>query len=105
MSAAEQLVLEKTFRDAGIPVKHTKSGELMVQCHDATFEYLTGPRVPILAPLTCSCAQRPYPHDMAAHRKLFESPGSYDAFDERIRFAPEGMRWPWSLRFAPDAEV
>lgn len=60
---------------------------------------------PTDAPLSCCCAQRPYPHDLSAHRKLFEAPGSYDAFDERIRFAPEGMRWPWSLRFAQETEA
>jgi hypothetical protein len=52
----------------------------------------------------CSCAQRPYPHDLAVHRKLFEAPGTYDGYEVRIRFAPEGMRWPWSLRFVPNME-
>ena len=87
MSAAEQ-----PFLDAGVPVKYNKRGELMVQCGDVTFEYLTGPRVPIIAPLSCSCAQRPYPHDLSAHRKLFEAPGTYEVFEERIRFAPDASR-------------
>ena len=89
---------------AGIPVKLRKGVEY-VYVNDATAAYLDSQHAPILAPLSCSCAQRPYPHDLSAHRKLFESPGSYDAFDERIRFAPEGMRWPWSLRFAQETEA
>ena len=100
MSAARQLCL-----DAGIPVLKKADGTEYVKVNHATARYIDSDRAPILAPLTCCCAQRPYPHDLSAHRKLFESPGSYDAFEERIRFAPEGMRWPWSLRFAPHMEA
>lgn len=88
---------------AGIPVKVRKGVEY-VYVNEATAAYLDSPRTPILVPISCSCAQRPYPHNLSAHRKLFEAPGTYEAYDLRIRFAPEGMRWPWSLRFAPEME-
>jgi hypothetical protein len=57
-------------------------------------------------PVTCSCAQRPYPHELAVHTKIgAERVGVYfDYYDNAIRFAPEGMRWPWSLRHAPKME-
>jgi hypothetical protein len=100
MSTASQLI-EKQFVEAGIPVRHTKDGGLMVRCHDATYEYLTGDRPVILVEPRCRCLQRPYPHELSVHNKEFESPGTYETWDLRIRFAPEGMRWPWTLRFAP----
>jgi hypothetical protein len=100
----EMSELAKRAVAAGVPVKLRKGVEY-VYVNDATYEYLASQRIEIEVPPMCCCAQRPYPHDLAAHRKLFESPGSYDAFDERIRFAPEGMRWPWSLRFAQETEA
>lgn len=58
-------------------------------------------------PVQCTCAQRPYPHGVSVHKKIgHERVGVYcDYYDFAIRFAPEGMRWPWSLRFAPDMEA
>jgi hypothetical protein len=94
VSAARQLCL-----DAGIPVLKKADGTECVKVSEATARYLDSDPVPIFAPLSCSCSQRPYPHDLSAHRKLFESPGTYETFEERIRFAPDGMCWPWSLRF------
>jgi hypothetical protein len=99
MSAAKQLCL-----DAGIPVLKRRDGTEYVKVHDATARYLDADHDPILVRVLCSCAQRPYPHDLAVHRKLFEAPGTYDGYEVRIRFAPEGMRWPWSLRFVPNME-
>lgn len=103
-----ECIIKLEAQHLGIPVA-MRNGELAIRCTDATFDLLmqhaSGNRVEIEVPPMCSCAQRPYPHDLSAHRKLFESPGSYDAFDERIRFAPEGMRWPWSLRFAQETEA
>jgi hypothetical protein len=58
------------------------------------------------APLLCPCAQRPYPHEIGVHAKRSEQPGVYlDYYDQPIRFAEPGMRWPWSLRFAPNMEA
>jgi hypothetical protein len=58
-------------------------------------------------PVLCNCAQRPYPHELKVHDKIgAERPGVYyDYYDTAIRFAPEGMRWPWTLRFAPKMEA
>ena len=42
-------------------------------------------------PVTCNCAQRPYPHELIVHRSV--------KFESRV------LRWPWSLRFAPDMEA
>jgi hypothetical protein len=58
-------------------------------------------------PVVCSCAQRPYPHEVSVHKKLgVEKPGVYlDYYDFQIRFAEPGLRWPWSLRYAPNMEV
>jgi hypothetical protein len=54
-----------------------------------------------LAPVQCTCAQRPHPHEVSVHKKVgHESPGVYyDYYDLPIRFAPKEMKWPWSLRF------
>jgi hypothetical protein len=67
----------------GIPVVK-RNGEDCIRVSDATFEYLSRLHEPILCPLFCSCAQRPYPHDLSVHRKLYEAPA---------------ICWPWSLRF------
>lgn len=73
----------------------------------ATARYEAEPHRKVLLPVTCSCAQRPYPHELNAHTKIgVERPGAYLAYgDEVIRFAPAEMRWPWSLRFAPNMEA
>jgi len=42
-------------------------------------------------PVMCTCAQRPYAHELAVHRA--------------IKFESRTTRWPWSLRFAPEMEV
>jgi hypothetical protein len=62
---------------------------------------------PTEVPILCTCAQRPYPHEVTVHDKIgIERPGVYlDYYDTAIRFAPEGMRWPWSLRRAPKMEA
>lgn len=64
-------------------------------------------RDPITIPVLCPCAQRPYPHELGVHTKLgAERPGAYLGFgDELIRFAAKEMRWPWSLRYAPNMEA
>ena len=89
----------------GIPVVNHK-GEASIRVSDATFEYLSRHHGPILVPLRCTCAQRPYPHELSVHQKVrHERVGQYlDYYDLPCRFAPEEMRWPWSLRFAPDME-
>lgn len=58
-------------------------------------------------PIVCSCAQHPYPHELSVHKKLgAEKPGVYlDYYDNAIRFTKPGMRWPWTLRFAPNMEL
>jgi len=63
-------------------------------------------RDPITLPVICPCAQRPYPHELAVHKKLgVEQAGVYlDYYDSPIRFAPKGLRWPWSLKYAPNME-
>jgi hypothetical protein len=57
-------------------------------------------------PVLCSCAQRPYAHELSVHDKLGgERPGVYfDYYDNAVRFAADGLRWPWSLRHAPKME-
>lgn len=105
MSAAKQFALEaleKTFQEAGVPTKRTKDGALLAKCFDATFDYLTGNREPYFAPLLCRCPQREYPHELSVHRKArFEKPGLREVYEDQqermVRFAPDGMRWPWSL--------
>ena len=88
-----------------------RNGEDCIQVSDETFEYLSRHHEPILAPLTCSCAQRPYPHSLDAHRKIFEAPGGYwiwrgGADDEYLRFSEDDSpRWPWSLRWAMETEA
>jgi hypothetical protein len=90
---------------AGIPVK-VRKGVSYVYVNDATAEYLESPHHSYLAPLLCSCPQRPYAHEISVHRKArFEKPGCYEVYDEvydgrdeaTVRFAPGEMRWPWSL--------
>jgi hypothetical protein len=60
-----------------------------------------------MLPAICGCAQRPYPHELSVHTKIgVERPGAYLAYgDEFIRWAEKEMRWPWSLRFAPNMEA
>jgi hypothetical protein len=64
-------------------------------------------RDPITIPVLCTCAQRPYPHEVGIHAKIrTERPGAYlDYYDSMLRFSEPGMRWPWSLRFAPNMEA
>ena len=45
-------------------------------------------------PLYCRCPQRHYPHELTVHKHI----ESYDAKGKIL------MRWPWSLRFAPNME-
>jgi hypothetical protein len=65
---------------------------------------------PYDAPVVCPCAQRPYPHELEVHAKLgSEKPGTYatghgDTVVSIVRFQPEGLRWPWSLKYAPSME-
>jgi hypothetical protein len=64
-------------------------------------------RKEVFAPVVCTCAQRPYPHEVGIHKKIgAERPGVYyDYYDTAIRFAEKEMRWPWSLRWAPEMEA
>lgn len=105
MNAAEQTIKEFALSQ-GIPVVK-RNGEDCIQVSDETFAYLSRHHEPILVPLSCACAQRPYPHDLSAHRKLFEAPGTYETYQVRIRWAEfeSGPCWPWSLRFAPEMEA
>lgn len=91
--------------DAGIPVKVRKGVEY-VYVNEATAEYLDRRPAPSLAPLLCSCDQRPYPHELSVHAKLrSERPGTYsDFYDSLVQFAPPEMRWPWSLKLSPREE-
>lgn len=91
----------KRALDAGIPVKVRKGVEY-VYVNEATAAYLEAPREPYLAPLMCSCPQRPYTHEVSVHAKIrSEKPGTYRVWDGRqeaaIEFAESEMRWPWSL--------
>jgi hypothetical protein len=81
--------------------------EMERQKEIATARYLSMPHREILQPVTCPCAQRPYPHELGVHTKVgAERPGAYLGYgDELIRFAPKGMRWPWSLKYAPNMEA
>jgi hypothetical protein len=58
-------------------------------------------------PLMCGCSQRPYPHELSVHARLWERPGSYFIFDRdtedhqaEVEFSSHEFRWPWSLKFA-----
>jgi hypothetical protein len=42
-------------------------------------------------PVACRCRQRSYAHDLSVHRA--------------IKFESGPMRWPWTLRYAPDMEL
>jgi hypothetical protein len=61
-------------------------------------------------PVYCPCAQRPYPHELEVHKRIgSEKPGTYatghgDTVVSIVRFQPEGLRWPWSLKYAPSME-
>jgi hypothetical protein len=57
-------------------------------------------------PLRCSCPQRPYPHELSVHTKIrHERPGTYLLYEDlSVRFAPEGLRWPWSLNLSSRVE-
>jgi hypothetical protein len=80
-------VVERHFREAGVPTKRDKNGDLLVQCSDATFDYLTGNRKPYVAPLLCSCPQREYPHDLSIHGLIRSEWWSKE----------RRTQWPWSL--------
>lgn len=41
-------------------------------------------------PVSCNCAQRDYAHELSVHKAI--------KFESRL------LRWPWSLRFAPEME-
>lgn len=80
------LTLEEFERRAlenGIYVRH-REGRIELRASDATIEYLKSPRVEVLQPLLCACAQRPYPHELSIHSRLWES---------------KEVKWPWSLRW------
>ena len=90
MSAAQQLSLESLelkFHEAGIPTKRDKDGDLLAQCFDATFDYLTGPRESYLAPLLCRCPQREHPHELSVHNLI-----RHESWKRELRTS-----WPWSL--------
>jgi hypothetical protein len=95
MSAARQLAfLEEDFKRAMVPVRHTKDGGLEVQCSDATYDYITGPRTAYLAPLLCCCPQREHPHELSVHAEL-----------RREWYAHrENLCWPWSLMLSVRVE-
>lgn len=58
----------------------------------ATKRHLNAAREEIVAPLTCRCPQRPWPHELSVHRLLrYES--RYAISNEPV------MKWPWTLRF------
>lgn len=80
-------VVEKHFREAGVPTKRNKDGDLLVQCSDATFDYLTGAHAAYLAPLLCCCPQRDYPHELSVHRDLRSEWWAHK----------RNLAWPWSL--------
>lgn len=112
VSAAKQFALEsleQKFHEAGIPTKRNKDGDLLARCFDETFEYLTGNREPYLAPLLCTCPQRPHPHELSVHfRVRHEKPGTYSVWDGKqeslVEFADAEMRWPWSLKWSSREE-
>jgi hypothetical protein len=82
MSDAKQLALM-----AGIPVKKKADGTEFVTVSQATARYLFSEPRPYLAPLVCTCPQRPYPHELSVHAELRAEWWPY-------RHAP---KWPWSL--------
>ena len=95
MSAARQLAfLEEDFKRAMVPVRHTKDGGLEVQCSDATYDYITGPRTQYTAPVLCRCPQREYPHELSVH-ELIRS----EWFAHR-----KSPSWPWSLMMSVRVE-
>ena len=118
MSAAKQLVFE-SLPDAelneraaaavtsyGVGTKSYNSSsekrEMDRQRELATAKYKALGCEPYFSPLLCRCPQREHPHELSVHRKArFEKPGLREVYEDQqervVRFAPDGMRWPWSL--------
>ena len=121
MSAARQLVLSElsnaelderaaaAVTSYGVGTRsynHSAEKKEMDRQREAiTAKYESSPRASYEAPLLCSCAQRPYPHELSAHGRVrSEKPGTYLTWDGKsetsVSFAEPGMVWPWSLRFS-----
>jgi hypothetical protein len=105
---SEQENTERLFAAAtsyGVGTRsYNRSGEkreLERQRRIAAARYEAEPHREVLILPMCTCAQRPYPHEVSIHKNISrERPGVYlDYYGTAIRFAPDGMRWPWSLRF------
>lgn len=82
--------------------------EMDAQRKAVTEKYAAGTHEPIYLKPTCSCAQRPYPHELVVHTRIrFEHVGAYRSLagdgETLERFAGGEMRWPWSLRWAGEA--
>ncbi len=58
-----------------------------MQCSDATWEYLNRPRIEVEVPISCSCPQREYPHDLSVHTQL-----RGESYNPKLKY-----QWPWSL--------
>lgn len=121
MSAAKQFALESLSNaelDARAAASVTSYGvgtksyngsaekrEMDRQRELATAKYETLGYEPYLAPLLCTCPQRPTPHELSVHvRVRYEKPGTYFVWDGKqeslVEFADSGMRWPWSLKLS-----
>lgn len=64
--------------------------ELDRQRAEATARYEASQHREIEVPVSCTCPQRPYPHELSIHRA--------------IKFESREARWPWSLRWVPEME-
>ena len=82
---------------AGVPVK-VQNGELMVQCTDATLDYLlkrcAGANTEQAIPVLCTCFQREYPHELSIHAEI-----KREAYNPAVRYS-----WPWSLTLSNRVE-
>lgn len=91
---AEDLnALETRAKEAVIETRRDKDS-LRVRCSDATFDYLSRPRVEVVLPILCFCAQREFPHELSVHWQL-----RVESYARDRRYL-----WPWSLMLSERGE-
>ncbi len=89
-SRAKVLGLQKAIGHGGKVVWTRKMDQQLRTLYPETLTRLLAPRLGVSR--------------LAAHGA--EKPGVYlDYYDFAVRFAEPGMRWPWTLRYAPNMEA
>ena len=92
MSAARQLPISSLEYAEQKMAKAVDKGQRCVSLTRAEWSalWMKENSQPVEVPISCSCAQRSYPHELSIHRA--------------IKFESREARWPWSLRFVPEME-